>query len=104
MELLPALEDFYDRFHHDILAYHGTTLIEMLNDVRWGIHEYLKPEFQRSYTPPLDPEADVRYSFEYPAEVQQSFARTCYCAIMNSVRTKPYVKRFTGTTLLKGNY
>lgn len=43
-----ALEDFYRWFHDDILNYHASTIAEFLNNIRWGIYEYLQPEFQRS--------------------------------------------------------
>ncbi len=43
-----ALGDFYERFHTDILNYHSSTIAEFLNNIRWGIYEYLQPEFRRS--------------------------------------------------------
>ena len=43
-----ALGDFYERFHMDILNYHSSTIAEFLNNIRWGIYEYLQPEFRRS--------------------------------------------------------
>jgi hypothetical protein len=33
-EALSVLDDFYQRFHTDIFTYHGTTLAELLNNVR----------------------------------------------------------------------
>jgi hypothetical protein len=43
-----ALDDFYERFHTDILNYHSSTIAELLNDIRCGIFEYLQPVFRRS--------------------------------------------------------
>jgi hypothetical protein len=34
------LDDFYERFHKDILNYHSSTIAEFLNNIRWGIYEY----------------------------------------------------------------
>jgi hypothetical protein len=101
-EDLLILDDFYERFHADILNYHGTAIVEMLNNVRWGIHEYLKPEYQRSYTseggdPP-------RYSFKYPASVTSAAAKTWYWELMNVIRAGPPVRRFVGTKWLKLRY
>ena len=47
-DALLAMADFYERFHTDILNYHGSTIAEFLNNIRWGIYEYLQPEFRRS--------------------------------------------------------
>ena len=45
---LLMLADFYERFHTDILNYHSSTIAEFLNNIRWGIYEYMQPEFRRS--------------------------------------------------------
>ena len=47
---LLALADFYERFHTDVLNYHGSTLVEFLNNIRWGIHYYLHPQYKQSMT------------------------------------------------------
>lgn len=86
---LLALSDFYERFHTDILNYHASTIAEFLNNIRWGIYEYLQPEFQSSIvwdktTPPL-------YRYTYPNGVEAKLAQECYWEIMNEVRTPPYI-------------
>ena len=101
-EDLLILDDFYERFHTDILNYHGTAIVEMLNNVRWGIHEYLKPEYQRSYTPADgDP---PRYSYTYPPSVTSPTARSWYWDLMNEIRARPPVRRFVGSKWLKLRY
>lgn len=101
-EELLVLDDFYDRFHTDILNYHSTTIIEMLNNVRWGIHEYLRPEYQRALvTEDGDPS---RYSYKYPSSITSQAAKTWYWELMNEVRSGPPVKRFVGTKWLKVRY
>ncbi len=47
-EALLTLDDFYGHMH-TIFAYHSTTIAEFLNDLRWGIYQYLQPEFHRSF-------------------------------------------------------
>lgn len=103
VDALRALDDFYDRFHTDILAYHSTSLAEMLNEIRWAIHEYLTPEFDRAYVPPAS-EADPRYTFNQPPGIENEYAQEAYWDLMNSVRAKPWIPRFEGTRHLKGNY
>jgi len=102
-DALRALDDFHGRFHDDILIYHTTTLAELLNNVRWAIHEYLKAEYDRSYKPPKS-EDDPRYTFTYPVGVSNEYAKARYWDLMNSVRGKPWIRRFTGSQFLKGRY
>lgn len=100
---LRALDDFRVRFQEDIIVYHSTTMAELLNNVRWGIQEYLEPEFYRSFTPsPI--QDDPKYSYKYPDGLQDLFAQARYWDLMNSVRARPWIDRFTGTQYLKGRY
>jgi hypothetical protein len=101
-DALLTLEDFYERFHTDILNYHGSTIAEFLNNIRWGIYEYLQPEFQRSFiwekdNPPM-------YRYTYPEGVSTKLARDCYWELMNEVRKQPYMRRFQVTRWLKLRY
>jgi hypothetical protein len=98
-EALLTLDDFYQRFGADILRYHGSTLAEFLNNIRWGIYEYLRPEFQRSYTR-LDGDPP-KYEYKYPASVGDEFAKECYWNLMNDVRSTPYLPRFEVPKVLK---
>jgi hypothetical protein len=99
---LLALYDFYEHFHVNILNYHGSTITEFLNNIRWGIREYLQPEFSRSivYTGgnPLD------YRYTYPEGVVNEFAKTCYWDLMNTVRSDPPVNKFVASQTLKSRY
>ncbi len=103
IDALRALDDFHVRFHEDILVYHGTTIAELLNNLRWAIHEYLLPEFKRSYSPPPSEEHPM-YSFSYPDGLVNAYSRARYWDLMNSVRERPWIPRFTGTANLKGDY
>ncbi len=82
VDALRALDDFNSRFHDDILVYHTTTLAELLNNVRWGVHEYLLPEFVRSYTP-APSQSDPTYTYSYPDGIENGFARSRYWDLMN---------------------
>lgn len=99
---LLILEDFYERFHDDILIYHGSNIAEMLNNIRWGIHTYLIPEFNKSYT--KDPSDQFRYSYNYSENIKDGFARSCYWDLMNSVRREPKIKKFESNKWLKLRY
>ena len=46
-EILTSLDNFYEWFHEDVFNYHGSTIVEFLNNISWGIYEYLKPDSER---------------------------------------------------------
>jgi len=98
-DALLILDDFYERFHTDILNYHASYIVEQLNDIRWGIHAYLEPEFRRS----IVYENGV-YHYTYPDGISAHFAKNCYSELMNEVRRKPYLQRFKTYDILKKAY
>lgn len=101
-EALLALNDFYQWFHGDILNYHASTIAEFLNNIRWGIYEYLQPEFQRSIV--WESRNPPKYRYSFPNGVTSSLAKVYYYDIMNEVRSPPYVRRFQVTRWLKLRY
>jgi hypothetical protein len=101
-DALLALADFYEQFHTNILSYHSSTIAEFLNNMRWGIYEYLQPEFQRSIV--WETHDPPKYRYTYPTSVTTKFAKECYWELMNEVRNPPYVRRFQVTPWLKLRY
>lgn len=102
-DALSILDDFYEKFHFDILNYHGSTIAEFLNNIRWGIYEYLQPEFHQSIVYE-GTEHPKKYHYTYPKEINNNFARNCYWDLMNEVRSKPYMNKFQVTRYLKMRY
>ena len=100
---LLILDEFYERFHSDILNYHGSTIAEFLNNIRWGIYEYLQPEFHQSIVYESS-EHPRKYHYTYPKEVNNNFTKSCYWALMNEIRSKPYMEKFQVTHYLKMRY
>ncbi len=92
-----ALDDFYQRFHTDILSYHVSTIAEFLNNIRWGIFRYLRPEFERSIVYEKGPDP-LRYG------IANKFSQNIYWELMNEVRSQPYVRPFEVTKRLKMRY
>ena len=101
-QALLALSDVYERFHNDLLNYHSSTITELLNNVRWGIHEYLQPECHRSFT--RDPPDPIKYHYVIPDDVRSKLAIDSYWGVMNDVRARPYLRRFVATEWLKKRY
>jgi hypothetical protein len=93
------LPEFYDWFHDNIFSYHSSAIAEFLNNIRWGIYDYLRPEFERSYT--KDDPASLAYRFDIPRNCKHDVAKAMYWDLMNAVRSQPYMPRFAVTRYLK---
>jgi hypothetical protein len=99
---LLALEDFYSWFHDHVLNYHASTIAEYLNNIRWGIYEYLRPEFERSIV--WESRDPPNYRYTYPHEVTSNFGRESYWELMNMVRSEPFMRKFQVTKWQKLRY
>ncbi|MCU7827987.1 MAG: hypothetical protein KZQ85_02865 [Candidatus Thiodiazotropha sp. (ex Myrtea sp. 'scaly one' KF741663)] len=97
-----ALPDFYERFHDDILIYLSSHICEFLNDIRWAIHTYLRPEFSKSFH--RTSSSVIDYSYHVPKEIQSEYARDCYWELMNELRRKPYMRQFVVSESFKSEY
>jgi hypothetical protein len=95
-----ALDDFQEHLQENFFIYYGTCLCEMLNNIRWGIQNYLQPIYYKVFYTNDDPK-DIRYHFEYPIEVKREIPRQWFWILMNNIRTGPYFKKFAGAHYLK---
>jgi len=102
VKALHVLDDFNVRFHEDIFEYHSTVIAELLNNVRWGIHDYLSPGYLGAK---VQDACDLtKDSYRYPEDVSDDFARSCYRDLMSSVRRKPNMERFIANSSFKLGY
>ncbi len=101
-ESLLIMDDFYERFHTDVMIYHSSTIAEFLNNIRWGIYEYLRPEFARSIV--WERASYPKYHYTYPEGITNEFAKNSYWELMNDVREKPWVPKFTVPDYFKWRY
>jgi hypothetical protein len=98
LEQVPlALDDFREHLQEDYFAYYGTWLAELVNNVRWGIQDYLLPAYQQAYVRG----EDVLYSYRYPDAITHETPRAWFWRLMNQVRAAPYIGRFTGASYMK---
>ncbi|GAG41707.1 unnamed protein product, partial [marine sediment metagenome] len=100
---LLIIDEFYEWFHTNIFTYHSSAIAEFVNNIRWGVYEYLQPEFQQSIVFEND-EHPRRYHYTYPKKINNSFAKSCYWDLMNDIRSKPYMNKFQVTKYLKMRY
>lgn len=97
-----ALPSFYERLHDDILIYLSSHICEFLNNIRWAIHRYLRPEFGKSFH--RTNESIVGYSYAVPAEIKSEYARDCYWELMNELRQEPHIRQFMVSESFKTEY
>lgn len=97
-----ALNDFYDRFHDDIFNDHGSTIAEYLNNIRWGIYEYLNPVSRRSQV--WEAKGYPMYRYDCPDGVTNQYVQQCFLSLMDEVLQEPFLRRFQVTKWLKVRY
>ena len=88
---LLAMDDVYEWLHTHKFFAQSNAIIEFLNNIRWGIRDYLAPEYVRSKLNHAD---GVGYAYTYPMDVTDEFARNGYWELMNKIRGQPYLPRF----------
>jgi hypothetical protein len=94
-----ALDDIREHLQENYFVYYGSWLAELVNNVRWGMHDYLAPAFRAAYR--RVPGHDIMYEYLYPATVVDPIAREWFWRLMNHARSTPYVHRFKAAHYMK---
>jgi len=94
-----VLEEFQEHLSGSFFIYYGTLLGELLNNLYWGIQNYLQPTFTTSYS--KDNPNDILYQYEYPDNIKHEIPRQWFWRLMNNIRKKPVFNRFKGAHYLK---
>lgn len=109
-----ALDDIREYLQDGYFVYYGTWLTELINSVRWSIHDYLQPTFATAFR--RFPGDDIRYDYRYPSAITDPVAQEWFWRLMDHgscpgnriwsravgrVRSRPFVKRFVGSRDLK---
>ena len=81
-----------------LFSYHASTIGEFLNNIRWAIYAYLRPEFNRAFTPNS---GGFRYAYDVPTTIKDELAYEMYWELMNAVRSGPSFPQFVVTDSLK---
>lgn len=98
-QTLLAMDDVYEWFHTHKFIAQSNAIAEFLNNLRWGIRDYLSPEYRRSKVSDVD---GIGYRYTYPEDVKDDLARASYWELMNRVRASPYLQRFEVAEFWKG--
>jgi len=98
LESIPfAIDYFCEHLTENYFIYYCTWIAELLNNLRWAIHDYLCPAFEELCVR----EGEFHYSYRYPPEIDNQTAKKWFWGMMNGVLTKPYLKRFEAARYLK---
>lgn len=89
------LPEFQEWFQDHVFSASSTRIAWHLNEVRWGIYQYLSAEFRRAYTPTQIVSGVQMYTYDTPSEIVDPLTRTIYWDLMNKMQSKPYFPRFT---------
>jgi hypothetical protein len=95
-----ALPTFAEWINDNVWLYHASTIAEFLNNIRWAIYGYLRPEFERAFERTAPP----AYRFKAPAGCESPLAQVMHWDLMNAIRNPPYFPRFRVTPFLKLRY
>lgn len=94
-ECYATLPEFQDHFHDHAFHYQSSHIIQMLNDVRWGIHEYLLPQYEQSFEQMTSQQGrQLGWQYDIPISIENEFAKGSYRLLMDLVRQQPVVQRF----------
>lgn len=94
-----ALDDIREHLQESYFVYYGSWLAELINNLRWGVQDYLTPVFLWSHSKVAgDP---YNYKYKYPSAIGEPLAREWFWRLMNHVRAKPYLERFACAHYLK---
>jgi hypothetical protein len=99
-----VVPEFQEWFQDHVFQYQATSIACFLNNIRWGIFEYLAPEFHRAFRPTWRRGILEAYRYELPAEIANPLIVSMYWDLLNHVRTEPYFPRFTVSPYLVGRY
>lgn len=100
-----ALPGFFEWFHRDIFVYHSSLIAKFLNDIRWQVYDYLRPEFDRSWHLKDEWIGSLQlYAYVYPADCKEPVAKAMYWELMNRVRGPLWVSPFDIDDVFKRRY
>ncbi len=90
-----VIPDFIEWFRDDVFVASASRVAWHLNEIRWGMYEYLHMEFQRSFEPTEVVSGAQMYRYDYPKGLSDPLVKSIYWDLMNEMRSPPFVPRFT---------
>ncbi|WP_344842965.1 hypothetical protein [Celeribacter arenosi] len=103
-EVYLVLPDFIEWFRENVVFASASQIAWHLNEIRWGIYDYLSPEFKRSFEPTKVMSGAQMYRYKYPNGLSDPLIKSIYWDLMNEVRSAPSVPRFNPSPPLSDIY
>ncbi|AXS39509.1 hypothetical protein [Breoghania sp. L-A4] len=100
--VVPEFQEWFQ--DHIFPCYPATFIACFLNNIRWGIYEYLTPEFRRAYRPTVVCSGAQMYEYDVPSDITNPLIESMYWDLMNNVRGEPFFPRFTVDPYWVGQY
>lgn len=88
------IPEFQEWFRDHVFIASSSAIAFYLNEIRWGIYQYLRAEFERSYRP-CNRGGVPSYRFEVPTDITKPLIESMYWELMNGMIKHPYFPRFT---------
>ena len=98
-DIIASLYELYDMFTTDYLDIQTTIWVELLNNIRIGILQYLKPTFNQSIV--YDKDIKGKYHYEYPIYISSPLAKEFFWNLMDDVRINFFIKDFKSSEIIK---
>lgn len=89
-----VIPEFQEWFRDHVFVASASLIAYFLNEIRWGLYDYLRSEFQRAYRSHRVGDFET-YRFDVPIKITTPLIRTMYWDLMNGVRSPPQFPRFT---------
>ena len=99
-----VIPEFQEWFGDNVFLTSSTLIAWHLNEIRWGIYNYLSREFQRSYRQTVVISNAQMYTYDAPAELTNNLVRSMYWDLMNEMRSIPYFPRFNVNQSVRNAY
>lgn len=87
-EAILCLENFYEKFHYDVLAYHASYIAEMLINIRITIHIYLRPVYSSRIRYTGEINGAKMYKYEIPEDIKGEVTKNEFYNLLNNIRGK----------------
>jgi hypothetical protein len=87
--------EFQEWFQDNIFIASSSVIAWYLNEIRWGIYEYLTAEFRRALRLTDIVAGMQMYEYDVPPDITSPLIQSMYWDLMNGVRSPPYFPRFT---------
>lgn len=94
------MADFEEWFNAYFFIGKSSIMAEFLNNIRWGIYEYLQPLFQEAIIPRHD-QNFPGYTYRVPETIKDSLAYSMYWELVSDQNREPYFPRFNVPSWLK---